>query len=180
MPASDVEWWFCKVRLEHCGRRAIGTLGAVLASAVLSACGGSKALSQNSRASAFTKPTPVAAVTVALDYFRALHSGRIARAMGFVAPGERQLLAAVRLGTVRDSDRAIDIRAGGAVARDGKALVIIDGIVCSSGSRLRFRGPVSHPARGSCSRNSQANSRDPLFRVLLQRNSAGHWLVDVG
>lgn len=151
---------------------------AVAVSCALAGCGsaprsnGTMAGGETTRAR--SAPGPAA---IALSYEQALFSGRFEEAIELVVPSQRNALRVSLLDLSAASVYTTGLFAATTTARRRVAAVTLEGIVCTTSSRISFIGPPSRPRRGRCVANHSIRASNPLFVVKLIKTRRGRWFV---
>jgi hypothetical protein len=150
----------------------------VVAASLLPGCASS--ITSGSPTAGGKRPLPMhppGPAKTALAYEQALFSGRFEAAIALVIPSARNAIRVSLLDLSAESVHATGLFAATTTARGHVAAVTLEGVVCTTSSRLSFIGPPAHPRRGSCVANHSLHASDPLFVVRLVRTRRGRWLV---
>jgi hypothetical protein len=151
------------------------SMGVVLSAAALMLCGCARAHpSLGSQANSNAQVMGPGQTAVA--YMAAVYSGRIQAAAEFIRPSDRPLFRDISRGLAPNSTKAENLQAGKVTINADHAIVTLTGTLCATGSSPASPGASSSPTT-RCLSNTDPNSRDPVFALPLEAQSAGGWFV---
>jgi hypothetical protein len=151
---------------------------AVLATAWLGACTSSGARPPQSLPGSSGPVGNVAANSaagVALDYLRALFSGRFGAARRYVDTRDVNAFDVITASLQPGSLSSRGLAVGASTVRGATATVVITGTICSSFGPASL-GPAQRRSPQHCTTNRDPHSSSPVFRVQLTKLGRRWWV----